>query len=605
MELLPAIDLRHGRVVRLRQGDDSRTTEYAADPLAVAAAFAAAGARRIHVVDLDAALGEPPQRELIARLTATLAAGSDGGGKSGAGAESGPDRERGAGAESGSDGERGAGAERATVGGRAAPTGGVRVGVQLGGGLRDRAAVEWALAAGCERVVLGSLPARDPAAFGELARAFPGRTVPALEVAGGEVRVAGWTEAAGTPLDEICARLRGLPCPAVLVTDVERDGMLCGPNLELARRVAAATGLPALLSGGVRSLADLAAAAALPEIAGAVLGRALYEGRIDLAAALALGSGSVSPCRSEGQAPESAPPLSTTPRPLGVRGGPSHDLALDLASSARAPAAGAGPSGLTRRVIPCLDVAAGRVVKGIRFRDLADQGDPADAAARYAAQGADEIVFLDVTAAPEGRDTDLDWVRRTAERVFIPLTVGGGVRSAADAGRVLRAGADKVAVNTAAVRRPELIGELARRFGSQCVVLSVDARRAHAADAAGSGAAWEVVVEGGRAPTGRDALEWIEAGVAAGAGEVLLTSIDRDGTRGGYDLPLIAAAASAVPVPLIASGGAGTAEHLAAALAAGAAAVLAASIFHQGTCTVGEVKRALAAAGFPMREEPA
>ncbi|HEY6321002.1 MAG TPA: imidazole glycerol phosphate synthase subunit HisF [Thermoanaerobaculia bacterium] len=256
---------------------------------------------------------------------------------------------------------------------------------------------------------------------------------------------------------------------------------------------------------------------------------------------------------------------------------------------------------MTRRVIPCLDVAAGRVVKGIRFRDLADQGDPADAAARYAAQGADEIVFLDVTAAPEGRDTDLDWVWRTAERVFIPLTVGGGVRSAADAGRVLRAGADKVAVNTAAVRRPELIGELAHRFGSQCVVLSVDARRTAGAGAGTGG--WEVVVEGGRAPTGRDALEWIEAGVAAGAGEVLLTSIDRDGTRGGYDLPLIAAAAAAVPVPLIASGGAGTAEHLAAALAAGAAAVLAASIFHQGTCTVGEVKRALAAAGFPMREE--
>ena len=529
MDLLPAIDLRHGRVVRLRQGDDSRTTEYASDPLAVAAAFAAAGVRRIHVVDLDAALGEPPQRALIARLAAALAAGVDGDGSS------------------------------------AARTGGARVAVQLGGGLRDRAAVEWALAAGCERVVLGSLPARDPAAFGELARAFPGRTVPALEVAGGEARVAGWTQAAGISLDEICARLRGLPCPAVLVTDVERDGMLCGPNLDLARRIAAATGLPALLSGGVRSLADLAAAAAFPEIAGAVLGRALYEGGIDLAAALAW----------------------------------SRDPAL----RPRAPAAGAGPSGLTRRVIPCLDVAAGRVVKGIRFRDLADQGDPADAAARYAAQGADEIVFLDVTAAPEGRDTDLDWVRRTAERVFIPLTVGGGVRSAADAGRVLRAGADKVAVNTAAVRRPELIGELARRFGSQCVVLSVDARRTAGAGAGTGAGGWEVVVEGGRAPTGRDALEWIEAGVAAGAGEVLLTSIDRDGTRGGYDLSLIAAAASAVPVPLIASGGAGTAEHLAAALAAGAAAVLAASIFHQGTCTVGEVKRALAAAGFPMREE--
>jgi cyclase len=309
---------------------------------------------------------------------------------------------------------------------------------------------------------------------------------------------------------------------------------------------------------------------------------------------------------------------------------------------------------LTRRVIACLDVAAGRVVKGVRFRDLADQGDPADAAERYARQGADEIVFLDVGAAPEGRDTDLDWVRRTAERVFIPLAVGGGVRRVADAGRLLLAGADKVAINTAAVRRPRLIGELAHRFGSQCVVLSVDARRtggtAHlgaasrggtsarhgcsgggnrsgsgdrsgGGDRSGRGAAgrsgrvsidrrvpaerWEVVVEGGRTATGLDALAWIRAGVAAGAGEVLLTSIDCDGTRGGYDLPLIAAAAEAVPVPVIASGGAGTPDHLAAALAAGAAAVLAASIFHQGTLTVGEVKRALAAAGFPIREEPA
>jgi len=262
MDLLPAIDLRHGRVVRLRQGDDARSTEYASDPLAVAAGFAAAGVLRIHVVDLDAALGEPPQRALIERLAAALTAGR----------------------QSEEDGERGAGGPRGPVAG--AGSGQVRV--QLGGGLRDRAAVEWALAAGCERVVLGSLPARDPAAFGELARAFPGKTLPALEVARGELRVAGWTQAAGSTLDEICGRLRDLPCPAVLVTDVARDGMLCGPNLDLTQRIAAATGLPALLSGGVRNLADLAAAAALAEIAGAVLGRALYEGRIDLAVALAL-----------------------------------------------------------------------------------------------------------------------------------------------------------------------------------------------------------------------------------------------------------------------------------------------------------------------------
>ena len=255
-------------------------------------------------------------------------------------------------------------------------------------------------------------------------------------------------------------------------------------------------------------------------------------------------------------------------------------------------------TGLTRRVIPCLDVAAGRVVKGVRFAGLEDQGDPAESAARYAAQGADEIVFLDITAAPEARATDVAWVERTAERVFVPLTVGGGVRRLEDADRLLRAGADKVGVNTAAVERPPLIDELARRFGSQCVVLSVDARRV-------APGAWEVVVAGGRRPTGRDALGWIVEAVGRGAGEVLLTSIDRDGTREGYDLDLIRAAAEAVPVPVVASGGAGTPEHLAAALGAGAAAVLAASIFHRGTYTVAEIKRALAEAGFAMREETA
>jgi cyclase len=254
-----------------------------------------------------------------------------------------------------------------------------------------------------------------------------------------------------------------------------------------------------------------------------------------------------------------------------------------------------GPTNLARRVIPCLDVAAGRVVKGVRFEDLRDQGDPAESALRYAGQGADEIVFLDIGAAPEERDTDVEWVRRAAEQVFVPLTVGGGVRSEADARRLLRSGADKVGINSAAVERPELIRELARRFGSQCVVLSVDARKQEDG--------WEVVTRGGRNATGLDALAWIREGVERGAGEILLTSIDRDGTQGGYDLALIEEVSAAVPVPVIASGGAGEAAHLVKALAAGAAAVLAASIFHQGTYTVGDVKREIAAAGFPVREE--
>lgn len=254
----------------------------------------------------------------------------------------------------------------------------------------------------------------------------------------------------------------------------------------------------------------------------------------------------------------------------------------------------AGPTGLTARIIPCLDVRDGRVVKGIRFKNLRDLGDPAESAARYAEQGADEIVFLDITASPEDRAADLGWIRRTAERVFIPLSVGGGVRRVEDADRLLHAGADKVALNSSPLDRPQLLDELARRFGSQCVVLSVDAARRPRG--------WEVVTHGGRRPRGRDAVEWIVEGVERGAGEILLTSIDSDGTRRGYDLELLAEVCRRVSVPVIASGGAGEPEHLAAALQAGAAAVLAASIFHQGTYTVGDLKRFLAQRGFAMRE---
>lgn len=266
-----------------------------------------------------------------------------------------------------------------------------------------------------------------------------------------------------------------------------------------------------------------------------------------------------------------------------------------------------GESGLTFRVIPCLDVKDGRVVKGVQFKDLRDLGDPAESAYRYAQEGADEIVFLDITAAPEGRDTDLDWVRRTAEQVFIPLSVGGGVRKLEDAARLLRAGADKVATNTAAIERPELLTELAEQFGSQCVVLSVDAKRLPGTaegPAGDSGVpAWDVVTHGGRKPRGMDVIEWIERAVELGAGEILLTSIDADGTRDGYDLELMRRVTERVNVPVIASGGAGNLDHLADAMEAGASAVLAASIFHESTYTVAEVKERLRQRGFAMREE--
>jgi cyclase len=250
---------------------------------------------------------------------------------------------------------------------------------------------------------------------------------------------------------------------------------------------------------------------------------------------------------------------------------------------------------LARRVIPCLDVDAGRVVKGVSFVDLVDAGDPAGLAAVYDAEGADELVFLDITATVEARPTLLDVVARTAEQVFIPLTVGGGVRTVQDVQRLLRAGADKVSVNSAAVRDPELLSAGAGTYGVQCMVLAIDARRRP------DGGGWEVVVDGGRTPTGRDALTWAEEGARRGAGELLVTSMDADGRQTGYDLDLIGAVTAAVDVPVIASGGAGRVEHFAAACHAGADAVLAASVFHFGKLSIAEVKAALAGAGLPVR----
>ena len=249
---------------------------------------------------------------------------------------------------------------------------------------------------------------------------------------------------------------------------------------------------------------------------------------------------------------------------------------------------------LARRIIPCLDVKDGRVVKGINFLALRDAGDPVEQAAAYDAQGADEICFLDISAAPEGRSTLVDVVARTADQVFAPLTVGGGVRSVGDAERLLEAGADKIAVNTAAIRRPELVAEIAARFGNQAIVVAIDAKQR-------AGAAWEIFSHGGRTPEGIDALDWCRRVAGLGAGELLVTSMDRDGTGRGYDLELIRAVARAVSVPVIASGGVGDLDDLADGLDAGADAVLAASIFHFGRHTIAEARRHLAARGLAVR----
>ncbi|CAB4565673.1 MAG: imidazole glycerol phosphate synthase subunit HisF [Actinobacteria bacterium] len=250
---------------------------------------------------------------------------------------------------------------------------------------------------------------------------------------------------------------------------------------------------------------------------------------------------------------------------------------------------------LSTRIIPCLDVTDGRVVKGINFTNLVDAGDPVEMASLYNAEGADELTFLDISASVIGRETTLDVVRRTAEQVFIPLTVGGGIRSVEDVDRLLRAGADKVSINTAAIARPELIAEIADRFGSQVLVLSVDARRAN------TDSGYEVTTHGGRESAGLDALKWVEDACALGVGEILLNSMDADGTRAGYDIGMISAVRAVTKVPLIASGGAGSQEDFAAALVAGADALLAASVFHFGVHRIGDIKGYLNGQGYPVR----
>jgi cyclase len=252
---------------------------------------------------------------------------------------------------------------------------------------------------------------------------------------------------------------------------------------------------------------------------------------------------------------------------------------------------------MVSRVIPCLDVTDGRVVKGINFVDLRDAGDPVELAARYDRDGADELVFLDITASSDGRQTMIDMVSRTAEQVFIPFTVGGGIRTVTDARSMLRAGADKVSVNTAAVQRPQLIAEIATEFGTQCVVCAIDAKRTNGG--------FEVYLHGGRTPTGIDAIQWAETAVAAGAGEILLTSMDRDGTKEGFDLQLTRAISDAVGVPVIASGGVGTLQHLVDGITAGGATgVLAASIFHFGQHTIAQAKAVMTEAGLTVRPAP-
>lgn len=416
--------------------------------------------------------------------------------------------------------------------------------VQVGGGIRSLDDARRWLDAGAERLVVGTVAAASPALLASLVETFGAdRIVPAVDIRDGVIRIDGWERISDAPLRSVFARIEWLGINEVLVTDIAKDGALRGPSFSLYRSLRTLTRVKIIASGGVSTSSDVVSLARLGNVSGCVIGKALLERRIDLA---------------------------------------------------EARARVATPNAIPERVIPCLDVRDGRVVKGVSFTNIRDAGDPVECAQRYEAEGADEIVMLDISATDRSASTAIETVRRVADALFIPLTVGGGVRTLDDFRALLRAGADRVAINTAALRRPELIAECANEFGVQAVVLSCDAKR--------DGAQWLATMRSGKELTNVDAIEWCRRAEALGAGEILLTSVDRDGTNSGFDLELLRAITSRLKIGVIASGGAGQLVDFRDAIEAGGArAVLAASLFHDRVLTVGDVKRYLENEGIPVR----
>lgn len=416
--------------------------------------------------------------------------------------------------------------------------------VQVGGGIRSvEDAARW-LDCGVQRLVVGTAAAKTPDLLAGLVRTFgPERIVPAIDIRDGRIRTDGWESTAESSIEDVFATLEQLGIGEALVTDIASDGRLEGPSFALYRELRATTKVRLIASGGVSTIGDLVSLARMANVSGSVIGKALLERRFSVRDAI-----------SRVAAPDAVP----------------------------------------QRIIPCLDVRDGRVVKGVSFVDIRDAGDPVESAVRYEQEGADELVVLDISATDRGHQTAIETVRRVAGSLFIPLTVGGGVRTLEDFRTLLRAGADRVAINTAALRRPALIHECAEEFGVQSVVLSCDAKRVDDG--------WRAAVRGGRELTDTDVVAWCVEAEQLGAGEVLLTSVDRDGTGDGFDLPLLRAVSAALRIGVIASGGAGRVDDFRDAIETGGArAVLAASLFHDRVLSIADVKRGLAAEGIPVR----
>ncbi|NOS68269.1 MAG: imidazole glycerol phosphate synthase subunit HisF [Candidatus Peribacteraceae bacterium] len=511
MQIIPAIDVLEGKVVRLQQGDFDRVTDYGNDPLKIASAYATAGAKRLHLVNLSGAKDQNLSGNFL-ELLRELRVSTD-------------------------------------------------MKIQVGGGMRSLKDIQSVLDAGADAVVIGTMLFENQEAARAAVTLFGAdRIIAALDVEGDEVKIRGWKTGSGVTLGDACRQVQDIGIRQILVTDITRDGMGEGVNAALYRRIKKNfPGLQLLGSGGVSTVEDVRAAAE-SGCDGLVIGKALLSGTLILSETLASDLSSL-----------------PTEAPAGAKvGQPSL------------------PSYLAVRVIPCLDVDDGRVVKGIGFQNLRDAGDPVELAKRYCREGADELVFLDISATHRSRSTLVDLVRRVADAVNIPFTVGGGVRSVDDARALLCAGADKVAVNSAAVQNPSLLSEIANELGSANTVCAIDARKV--------GDSWIVLTRGGRENTGMDAIAWATEAVERGAGELLVTSFDRDGTGEGFDTELLTQIKQVVRIPVIASGGAGSLQSIVDAVKVGKAdAILAASIFHFGTFSIGDVKRALQQASFPVR----
>jgi len=487
MDVIPSIDLLGGRVVRLTHGDFATAKTYG-EPEAVLDALHVPPGSQLHVVDLEGSRSGKPTALPIVRALSKR-----------------------------------------------------NLRIRIGGGIRGLSDARAWIDVGAERVVIGTVAAESP----ELLQAIvddlgADRVVAAIDVRDGVVRVAGWERSASASLDGVLASVQAIGIRDVLITDISKDGALRGPSFGLYRSLH--TNLNIIASGGVTTIGDVVSLARIG-LAGCVIGKALLEGHIDLAAA-----------------------------------------------RARV----ATPNAIPERIVPCLDVRDGRVVKGVNFVDIRDAGDPVEAATRYEAEGADELVILDISATDSGRATALETVHRVAESLFIPLTVGGGVRTIEDFRALLRAGADRVAINTAALRNPQLIADCAREFGVQAVVLSCDAKRRDGR--------FEAMVRSGKESSGIDAIEWCRRAEELGAGEILLTSVDRDGTNAGYDIELTRAVSGPLNIGVIASGGAGKLDDFREAIESGGArAVLAASLFHDRKLSIGQVKDYLESEGIPVR----